>query len=434
MTQRIKRIISAVVFVALLVSAICVCAGFLENKQGYIKYEDFFESETNYDVIFLGTSHMYNSILPMELWKEHGIASYNWAYSNCTPAESYHLIQEIVRYTSPKLLVLDLYGLVEYEGYENGKYHTDRIEQQHVQFDELPLSSGKVRAVMDIFDNYDGNLDFLWNFAIYHNRWSDLEEIDFNYEASPEKGASMLMGWKKCYFTPISREQTMEIDTVCFSYLLKTMEYCQENGIQLLCVYLPYAAGEKQQKVSNSVENLIGSYDGCSYVNMLYEDIVDYSVDQYDYSHLNYMGACKATSWLGEYLTEHYDLEDHSQDAHWMEDYDAYLQYRETLLEKQTSLVGHLLSLWRTSYRCELEIFDETLANSKAFKKLAGTVSADVIINVQDVPHAARIVIRDGGDVIVDRIFYDFNDTAYDVMNVATEMLDAYGNLIEPIQ
>lgn len=422
MTQRIKTIISVVVFIALLIGAIFACSSFLEQKQGFIEYEDFFEAKTNHDVIFLGTSHMYNSILPMELWQEYGIASYNWGYSNCTPAENYYLIQEILKYTAPKLLVLDLYGLIEYESFENGKYHTDRIEQQHVQFDEIPISLNKLRAAKDVFDNYDGNLDFLWNFAIFHHRWSELKEIDFTYEPSTQKGGSLLLGWKKCYFNPISQEEQAELDTVCFSYFLQILEYCEQNDIQLLCVYLPYGAPAAQQQVSNSVETIINGYEGCSYVNMLYEDIIDYSLDQYDYSHLNYFGACKATSWLGQYLVDHYELDDYSQNEHWIRDYEAYLQYKETLFEEQTSLVSHLIALWRTPYQGELEIFDETLANTSAIQEIAQKVSANVTVNIQKVPYAARLVIQDGEDVIIDRLFYDYNSDGYDLMNVEIEL------------
>ena len=231
MTQRIKAIISVVVFIALLFSAIFACSDFLEYKQASIEYEPFFEAKTNHDVIFLGTSHMYNSILPMELWKEYGIASYNWGYSNCSPAINYYLIQDILKYTSPKLLVLDLYGLMEYEQYENGKYKTHRIEQQHVQFDKIPLSRNKIQGTQDIFDNYDDNLDFLWNFAMYHNRWSELGENDFVYETSTEKGSSFMVGLTQCDFSPISRDEQMEIDTVCFSYFQKILEYCAQNNI-----------------------------------------------------------------------------------------------------------------------------------------------------------------------------------------------------------
>ena len=86
MTRRLRNIISFVSFVILLALAIAACAHVLEYKEGKQKYKPFFESETNFDVILLGTSHMWNQVSPMELWKEYGITSYNWGYSNSSPA------------------------------------------------------------------------------------------------------------------------------------------------------------------------------------------------------------------------------------------------------------------------------------------------------------------------------------------------------------
>ena len=113
---KLKRIISCILFATLLLGAIVKCADLLEYKEARKKYTPFYESETNFDVIFLGTSHMWNHVLPMELWKDYGISSYNWGYSNCTPAENYYLIQDILKYTSPKVVVMDVYGLTEYDG------------------------------------------------------------------------------------------------------------------------------------------------------------------------------------------------------------------------------------------------------------------------------------------------------------------------------
>ena len=44
----------------------------LENKEAQRQYKDFFEDVTDIDVIFMGTSHMYNTIYfvskTCELW------------------------------------------------------------------------------------------------------------------------------------------------------------------------------------------------------------------------------------------------------------------------------------------------------------------------------------------------------------------------------
>ena len=324
-SKKVQNIISSVVFAVLLIAAIVKCADVLEYKEARKKYTPFYESETNFDVIFLGTSHMWNHVLPMELWDEYGIASYNWGYSNCTPAENYYLIQDILKYTSPKVIVIDLYGLTEYEGYNNGKYRTDEIEQQHVQFDSLPVYSlNKYKASQDVFDDYAHNEDFIWNFIMYHNRWNELDKTDFEYDFTTEKGSHFLVSLGDTVFSPISEDEQIEIDSVCYPYYLKIIEYCQEQGIQVLCVCLPFAASEKLQKVANTIGNIVEEYPNCSYINMLRKDILNFRTDVCkDNEHLNYSGAAKVTTWLGQYLTDHYELDDYSQNDAWIRDYEG---------------------------------------------------------------------------------------------------------------
>ena len=42
-------------------------------------YYDFYQQEQDFDVLFLGTSHVLNAVYPMELWRDYGIVSYNMA-------------------------------------------------------------------------------------------------------------------------------------------------------------------------------------------------------------------------------------------------------------------------------------------------------------------------------------------------------------------
>ncbi len=47
------------------------------DKVGYRHYIPFLKNRTNYDIFFMGSSHMHNGIFPMQLWNDYGITSYN---------------------------------------------------------------------------------------------------------------------------------------------------------------------------------------------------------------------------------------------------------------------------------------------------------------------------------------------------------------------
>ena len=96
----IKRSVSTVVFLCILAGVLCGVMNLMEKKTAREKYRAFYDSGTNFDVIFMGTSHAYNTILPQEIWSSNGISSYNWAYSNCTPAEDYYILQDVIRNTA----------------------------------------------------------------------------------------------------------------------------------------------------------------------------------------------------------------------------------------------------------------------------------------------------------------------------------------------
>lgn len=391
MMKKIQKVISMIVFAILLIAAIAECADILESKEARKKYTPFYESETNFDVIFLGTSHVWNHVLPMEMWDMYGIASYNWGYSNCTPAESYYLIQDILEYTCPKVVVVDVFGVAEY----SGKYRSDRIEQQHVQFDSLPMYSlNKLKAAKDVFGDYDKKEDFIWNFIMYHNRWNQLGQMDFEYDITTEKGACFLTGLGTASFTPIAEDEKTEIHNVCYPYYLKLIEYCEARGIQVLSVYIPFAAEEEQQRIANTVGDTVEEYANCHYVNMLPENILDYNTDVCpDNSHLNYSGALKVTEWLGRYLAEHYQLDDYRSCDSWKEDYKAYFDYKVAALQSQTTLPAYLVQLTDKDFYAEVEIYDSDLLKSERLRLLYENADIEPVFVDCDNGHCAKIVV-----------------------------------------
>ena len=75
--RTVRRILSTVVCFVLIVAVLAWATFVLERKKSYHKLSPFFREEQDYDVLFLGNSHMINGVLPMQLWDEYGITSYN---------------------------------------------------------------------------------------------------------------------------------------------------------------------------------------------------------------------------------------------------------------------------------------------------------------------------------------------------------------------
>ena len=75
--KKTYHIFSTLIFIVLVIIIISKTAKVVERKDSRYKYEPFFEQEENFDVLFLGTSHVMDGVFPMELWNDYGIVSYN---------------------------------------------------------------------------------------------------------------------------------------------------------------------------------------------------------------------------------------------------------------------------------------------------------------------------------------------------------------------
>ncbi len=386
--RRTRQIISCLIVFFLLLISVMKCADLLEAKEARKEYAPFFEGKTNYDVIFMGTSHMYNSVYPMEMWRDYGISSYNWGYANCLPVVDYYLIQDIIKYTSPKVVVIDVFGIAEYGPWT--KYREDAIGQSHVQYDSIPLSREKIRAAREAFDAYPGNDDFIWDFIMYHNRWNKLTKDDFEYEYTTEKGASICSGsLGMTSYNSIPKEWKSE-ELYGFNYdcYLALIDYCNKHGIQVLAAYIPFAAEEYNQRIANTIGNIVEEYPNCKYVNMLDEGILDFETDVIaDKEHLNYSGGAKVTSWLGRYLKDNYELDDYSENEYWINDYKNYHDHKKDLMCREDSLPLYLAHLYDRDFSGEVRIFDETITRDKR------------LMHLMDNSNVAH-VIQDGHDNI----------------------------------
>lgn len=354
---KIKKALCAVLFVVILAFVMRKAFFLVERKDSMEKYQPFYDQKEPFDVLIIGTSHAINGIFPMDLWDDYGIVSYNFGGHDNQPATSYWVLQNALQYTKPRLVVLDVFGAAS-----QGKV-SDDLAYLHLSTDSMPFSRTKVEMLNDILPDYGNKYDFLFNFSLYHNRWNELTRDDFFPEITKEKGAESRIRVASPESYPlIEKDEQFEEDSLGKEYIEKMIVCCQENGIELLLVNLPFPASEQKQKNANSIYPIAEKY-GVEYINYLYqEDIVNARTDFYDEdAHLNPSGARKVTKDLGRILSEEYHMPDHRQDqeyAGWFEDYEEYVQFKISNLKKQTGLKEYLMLLNDEDFECRLSLQD----------------------------------------------------------------------------
>lgn len=360
MKRTIRNVLSAAVFLTVLVLLIAGVSRIVEYKGSCEKLEPFFERAEQIDVLFFGDSHAYSGIYPMELWEDYGIASYNLANYDLTIPLSYWVMRSALLSCTPKVVVLDVNQIWEQEKLcaSSGNVHTG--------LDGFPLSRIKLEAISDLMDDpflidENGHLyrdlrsEFIFPFIKYHARWNSLTAQDLKPHYNRELG-----GERNVYVAvPEAYEitaATADEQGFGFIYLRRFIEHCQDQGIRVLLTNLPYPCpnNNEEQLYTNAVLYTADEY-GVEYIDFVYLDqIVDYRTDCYDpASHLNPSGAWKVTDFIGQHLSEAYGLPDHRGEAayaSWDSDYAAYRDLKLKSLREEAEPYSFLMLLADPSF------------------------------------------------------------------------------------
>ena len=216
--KKAMRAAGCIITVILTIGLLMWTSNLTVRKDSSDKYSDFFR-DRDYDVLFMGTSHVIDSVFPMELWKEYGIVSYNCGGTSNYLPTTYWVLQNVLDYVTPKVVVIDCYRLADDE-------KCPIIERAHYSLDSFPLSMNKIKAVLDLMDDPGGktaeqaekaaniaqspSLELLWNFAFYHSRWNELEKDDFSPTSTKEKGAEPQINVVRGKLKRIDRDLTSE--------------------------------------------------------------------------------------------------------------------------------------------------------------------------------------------------------------------------------
>ena len=183
----------------------------------------------------MGNSHVHCDINPVLIWKEYGVTAYNFSADQQDIATTYYYVEEMFKYQSPKVVVLNISAYAKQSAAKSMHYSIDFMKPSLTKF-------------MAIFHraNVSEYAELLNPLIRYHSRWKELSDIDFEYVYN-EKEYELNGFWGYVTRTATTPAESME-EYVYKEYFLEAFqvitdidELCSKNGAKLVISFLPTA-------------------------------------------------------------------------------------------------------------------------------------------------------------------------------------------------
>ena len=286
------------------------------SKEGSLT-EEYYASvaETNHDVLFVGDCEIFESFIPAILWEEYGISAYLRGGAQQLVWHSYYMLEDALRYETPKAVVFNVYALCYGE--------PQKEAYNRMALDGMEWSSVKAEAIKASMTEEEDFLSYVFPFLRFHSRWSELTAEDFTYAwkdkpAVSDSGYLMQTGIvpadTQADYIP---EQLIDytLPATAMAYLDKMRTLCAEKGIELILVKAPtnfwryHWYDEWDGQITDYAET-----HGLAYYNLIPKSAeigLDMNTDTYDGgAHLNVYGAEKLTRYFGEILRDTHAIPD----------------------------------------------------------------------------------------------------------------------------
>lgn len=290
--------------------------------------------------------------MPIEAYRQYGIASYNAGSAAIDPKTLKIALAEVLKTQSPSLILIDARPF-QYGDFENAEYITE-VGLRHYT-DSVRYSRERLQYIMQLVPSKispQDNLDiwsYIFDIAKYHMRWTELNELSWHLADGVHKNNNMGYAFLP-HVDPSLQEigcsqitQELEPSKGLQNVLKDLLEYCSKLDAQVLFVTNSYVEMPADRMRYNYIKRVIKQYDNIDYINTndFNQQIgLDYSMDFADKSHVNAFGAEKYTIFLGQYIKEHYTLPDRRQDEQFHYWDDIIPQWKQTVQENKNFLIN----------------------------------------------------------------------------------------------
>lgn len=334
MKERSRKVIKIVAFTLCAVILFSFISTILERKTydgawNYMaKFNEFYSLDNNtLDYIGVGSSHMYCTLNPLDVWKKSGAAGFVLATQRQPLGASYHYIKEAFKTQSPKYVILEGYMICAEETHDSGVLY-DAIDPLKPSFNKFQMINKLVP--------YDQRPNYYFNILKYHSRWSSVtaDEINsiFDKHIDTYKGFVALQGSfsGNNHIPDYENTKDVQLSEYNLDILNDIYELTKSHNAELIIMFGPYESDsvgliEKiKAEIKWAKQKDVPVLD---YTQLLDTIGIDAESDYYDAGHFDVSGAAKASSHFADYLLEKGIGKNNSIDTEkWLSDYNAYVE------------------------------------------------------------------------------------------------------------
>ncbi len=270
----------------------------------------YWQPPDSIDVVMMGTSHIHCNVNTGLLWEKFGIAAYDYSGAEQPLWMTYYYLKELYKYQSPKMVVLDLYAPARFKEDYQYDWIAENIYGMKFSLNKLCMLAVSVEP-KELHQYFP-------SFAVYHSRYDNLEDQDFENFFWNMKDKAAFKGYTPYWGqNPQSRPTVSEgrddgLTPKSEKYLKKIISYVRRKGSRLVLIAAPYVVTGEDMRTFNRIEK-IAKEEGLLFINYNHEYDkmgLDFENDFHDASHLNYWGSCKFTQYLGEFLASCEEIPD----------------------------------------------------------------------------------------------------------------------------
>ena len=269
------------------------------------------EAAHTVDVLFIGDSlAMYGTVAP-QLWKDYGIPAYTYATPQQNMVKTRRMLLTALKRQSPKVIFLEVNGLYreigDQEELADWLCAWIPLGRHHDNWKRIPL--GELLRPVSYTTVHESK-------GYYLNMYQNApKRVDYMDRDDPE-------------YAPLPQAVKL---------LESVRDICRKQGIDLVLYSVPNANSWSRAR-HDAVRKVSGALE-LPYLDLNTQEVgIDWSRDCLDGGdHLNYLGAAKATAWLGEWLAQNMDLADRrglDTYALWNRQVDSFFQTAEEALAK----------------------------------------------------------------------------------------------------